>query len=111
MRTTVLAVLLLIAATLAIGAEKKPPPPDVTIKEMKFDPDTLKVKVGQTIVWRNDDDRDHTVAADDKSFKSENLKNGDTFRYTFKKAGKYPYSCTYHPRMKATIIVQEKSGG
>src|SRR5213593_3743690 len=91
--------------TIALAGEKESKH-SVTIKDMKFDPDTLQIAPGQTVVWSNQDDRDHTVTAKDGSFKSENLSKGDTFEHVFKKAGKFSYACSYHPRMKGTIVVK-----
>jgi len=79
----------------------------VSIDEMKFNPSSLEIKVGDTVRWTNDDERDLTVNASDGSFKSGNLRSGDTFEYTFKKAGKFGYTCSYHPRMKGTVNVKE----
>ncbi len=79
----------------------------VTIKDMKFSPDSLEIKVGDTVVWTNNDDRDHTVVDSGNAFKSDNLKQGKTFSYKFEKAGKFSYTCTYHPRMKGTITVTD----
>ena len=99
--------LILICLAVAWGADpQKPAKHDVTIKDMKFDPETLQIAPGETVVWTNRDDRDHTVTARDGSFKSENLSKGDTFEHVFKKPGKFRYSCSYHPRMKATIEVK-----
>lgn len=95
-------VLGLLLAPAALAKEHK-----VAIKDVKFTPRELKVKKGDTVVWINSDERDHTVTADDKSFKSGNLGDGGTFRHKFDKPGKYKYHCEYHPRMKATIVVVE----
>lgn len=78
---------------------------DVAISQMKFDPAQIEVAAGDKVVWTNQDDRDHTVVAADGSFKSGNLSKGDTFEHTFKKAGKFSYACSYHPRMKAVVVV------
>ena len=82
----------------------------VTIKDRKYAPATLTIKAGDSVTWVNKDDHDHTVdAADDKDgFSSGNLSSGDTFKHTFPKAGKYKYSCSYHPRMKGTIVVVDE---
>jgi len=80
----------------------------VSIKDVNFSPKELKIKKGDTVVWTNNDERDHTVTADDdKSFKSGNLADGATFKLKFDKPGRYKYHCEYHPRMKATIVVEE----
>jgi plastocyanin len=79
----------------------------VSIKDVSFSPRELKVRKGDTVVWTNGDERDHTVTADDGSFKSGNVADGKSFRQKFDKPGKYKYHCDYHPRMKATIVVEE----
>ena len=79
---------------------------EVVIKNLQFKPATIKVKVGQTVTWINKDDRDHTISSKEKGFGSDNLKPGQTYEYTFTKPGKYRYSCTYHPRMKGEVDVE-----
>ena len=80
----------------------------VTIQNLKYDPATLSIKPGETVMWVNKDDNDHTVTSHDgKTLKSENLGSGDTFKYTFDKAGKFKYHCKYHPRMKGLITVAD----
>ena len=80
----------------------------VNIKDLKYDPAKLTIKTGETVVWTNNDDKDHTVIGDtDDDFKSDNLGSGDKYRHTFAKKGKFPYHCKYHPRMKGLVIVQD----
>jgi len=79
---------------------------DVSIKARAYTPDTLRIKKGQSVTWKNNDNIDHTVDAEDGSFSSGTIKSGKTFTHTFKKAGKYAYSCHLHPRMKGTIVVE-----
>ena len=67
----------------------------------------VKVKAGDTVVWVNGGEKDHTVTADEGGFDSGNLGRGKTFRHTFKKAGKYSYHCDYHPRDKSVVTVVE----
>jgi plastocyanin len=79
---------------------------DVSIKGRAFTPDNLTIKKGQSVTWKNNDNLDHTVDAEDGSFASGTIKSGKTFKHTFKKAGRYRYSCHLHPRMKGTIVVE-----
>lgn len=79
----------------------------IQIKNSKFSPAALTIKLGETVVWENDDDKDHTVTADDKSFKSDNIIPDDSFKHAFRKAGTFKYRCRYHPREKATITVEK----
>jgi plastocyanin len=78
----------------------------VDIKGFAFNPAETRVKVGQKVTWTNDDSAEHNVIADDGTFKSEDLEQGDTFEYTADKAGTFSYVCTYHPQMKATLTVE-----
>jgi plastocyanin len=107
---TLLGIMLLLSllTALAGGAARVPAKKRVSIDEMKFNPATLEIGVGESVRWTNDDQRDHTVSAADGSFKSGNLRSGDTFEHTFKKAGTYKYTCSYHPRMKGTVDVSDK---
>lgn len=79
--------------------------PMVHISNFTFGPQALKVKVGQTIIWVNDDDIPHTVVSGTKLFKSKVLDTGDTFSFTFTKAGAYAYFCSLHPHMTGKVLV------
>ncbi|HEV2294643.1 MAG TPA: cupredoxin domain-containing protein [Tepidisphaeraceae bacterium] len=79
----------------------------IRIKNSKFSPASLTITAGEKVVWKNDDDKDHTIIADDKSFKSDNLSPEDDFEHTFKKSGTFKYGCRYHPREKGTITVEK----
>ena len=81
--------------------------PTVEIRSMKFEPAEIRIKSGQQVVWINRDDRDHTVTANNpKTLRSGNIKHGRSFTFTFPKAGRYPYTCSYHPRMKGVVVVE-----
>ncbi|MGB7160984.1 MAG: cupredoxin family copper-binding protein, partial [Tepidisphaeraceae bacterium] len=118
-RTILTVLLALCTAALAAndGAKKDDPAKDekkakshtVEMDDKKYEPAKLTIKVGEAVVWDNVDDHDHTVIADDKSFKSGNISPGDTYEFTFKKVGTYKYACKYHPRMKGTIVVEKGS--
>lgn len=79
--------------------------PEVSIINIAFDPSSLEVTVGTTVVWTNNEDIPHTVTATDESFRSETLQLGDTFSHTFSEAGEFDYFCEVHPNMDAKIIV------
>ena len=101
---TVILLLLLCGLSISIAAPKKMMH-SVSMDNMKFDPTELQVNVGDTVEWTNNDDRDHNVTSKDGSFKSPNLSNGASYKYTFKQAGKFGYACSLHPRMKGSITV------
>ena len=79
---------------------------EVKIDNFSFTPDTLTVSTGTTVTWVNQDDLPHTVASDDKVFKSNALDTNDKFTYTFTKPGTYAYFCSLHPKMVAKIVVR-----
>jgi amicyanin len=79
---------------------------NVTIANFAFSPADVTVKVGTTVTWTNKDTASHNVLAVDSSWGSTNLiKTGQTYSFTFTKAGTYPYRCGIHPNMKATVRV------
>ena len=78
---------------------------EVTIDNFAFTPKDLTVKAGTTIVFRNRDDIPHSVAGSKGEFHSKALDTGDSFSFTFAKAGSYAYSCGLHPRMQGRIVV------
>jgi plastocyanin len=78
---------------------------EAKIVDFAFDPVTLTVPVGTKVTWRNTGVQ-HTVLSVDGLFSSKILDRGDTFSFTFDKAGTFKYVCGLHPDMKATIIVQ-----
>jgi plastocyanin len=77
----------------------------VEVKNFAFSPASLTVPAGTTVTWKFDDSAAHTVSASDKSFESPALSGGKTYTHTFTKAGTYPYICSIHPFMKATVVV------
>ncbi len=77
----------------------------VSIKNIAFNPQSITVKKGTTIIWKNDDDVAHDVNSD--FFKSEEISPGETFQTVFNDSGIYEYMCSKHPEMRGQIIVQE----
>jgi plastocyanin len=76
-----------------------------TIEGFAFNPGNIEVAAGTTVTWTNNDSTAHTVTADDGSFQSGRLEQGDTFSYTFDTAGTFSYHCEYHANMTATVTV------
>ncbi len=77
----------------------------VAIENFAFSPATIKVKVGTTVVWTNQDSVGHTVTPTRGHWGSGNLDQGKSYAYTFKKPGTYTYYCAVHPSMTARVIV------
>ena len=98
----VMAFVVLVPAATAL-AEKH----EVEIGDRKFKPAKIKIKKGDTVVWTNKGEGDHTVTAKDESFDSGKIAVGETFEHTFEKVGKYEYVCDYHTRMKGVVEVTD----
>ncbi len=75
-----------------------------------FTPATDTVAVGATVTWTNQSNFAHTVSANDGSFDSGQLTNGQTFQHTYDAIGSYPYYCKNHGSpttgMRGVIIVK-----
>jgi plastocyanin len=78
----------------------------VAIDGVTFVPATLVVKAGETVVWVNKDPFPHTVASQTGGFNSPAIAPGQTWSYTPPKPGVFPYLCTLHPTMHATLTVE-----
>ncbi|WP_229390311.1 cupredoxin family copper-binding protein [Methanosarcina sp. DH2] len=77
---------------------------DIEIRDYKYIPQNLTVKVGQTVRWTNNDTVLHDVVG--SSIESEYLQKGETFTYTFEEVGTYQYICTLHPWMEGEVIAE-----
>lgn len=71
----------------------------------------MSVAVGDTVTWRNTGQAPHNATADDGSFKTPDLNNGQSASHTFSQAGTFSYICTIHPNMKGTVRVLSSSTG
>jgi plastocyanin len=80
--------------------------PKIVVKAFKFAPTPLTIKAGSTVTWTNMDDEPHTAVSDTGLFKSGGIDTNETFSFKFDKPGTYHYTCSIHPRMVGTIIVQ-----
>ena len=78
----------------------------IAISNFAFAPASLTVKVGTKVTWTNNDSTTHTVTEDHGAFDSGNLPTGQSYSFTFSKAGTYSYHCSIHSSMVATIVVQ-----
>ena len=70
-----------------------------------YEPDPIRVNVGQSVTWTNKDTDPHDVTANDGSFYSGPIPAGGSWSWTFTRPGTYPYFCTIHPDMHGEVIV------
>ncbi len=83
----------------------------VEIQAHGFSAPTLTVKAGTTVTWTNLDDDAHTVTSDANTFRSPGLDTGETFSYTFTRAGTFEYFCSLHPLMTGKVVVTPERSG
>jgi plastocyanin len=76
----------------------------VTIRLLKFSPDKIEVKSGETIEWANADLTPHTATAQGM-FDSGAINAGASWSHIFTQPGTFPYVCTFHPEMKGVVVV------
>ena len=76
----------------------------VEAKNLAFTPSIIKVNVGDTVTFTNNDTTTHTVTS--STFDSGELAEGQSFKRTFDTAGTYDYHCSLHPFMTGQVIVQ-----
>jgi len=118
-----------LAGTAACSSSKPkvtPPPPPIDLRGHKaieidadlnqFTPAAVIVDVGTKVTWRNTDSVAHDVkkAADALDFGAQfgvdasRFGPGQSYSFTFAKAGNYFYTCTIHTLMSGKVAVVAK---
>ncbi len=77
----------------------------VIISEFAFDPPSVSVTPGSTIVFENKDDSDHTATASDGSFNTGTIARGTSKSVVVDQSGSFAYRCSFHPFMKGVVKV------
>ncbi|HEX8914255.1 MAG TPA: cupredoxin domain-containing protein [Humisphaera sp.] len=102
LRLTILAPI----ALLLVAAAPAPRRVAVTIDNLKYAPQEVTVDVGDTVVWTNNDDREHTVTADDGAFSSGRVKPGQSFTWRANAPGRHQYGSDPFPRARGVVVVR-----
>lgn len=87
----------------------------VVMRNIAFNPSTVTIRVGQTVVWRNDDAAPHTttsgtcpggVCTPMAGWDSGTLNPGQSFAHQFNTPGTFSYYCRIHgAMMQGTVMV------
>jgi plastocyanin len=80
----------------------------VVMKTLDFTPTAVQAKVGQQVMWSNEDTSPHNVTyvSGPRFASSRSIMNpGAKFSITVTTPGTIHYFCSLHPWMKATIVV------
>lgn len=101
------------AETTAPAADTQPAPPDeagvtvdVSAVNNTFDPAEVTVAAGEAVRWTNADTVAHDVTSEDGTLAGLIPDAGSEFSHTFSDPGTYAYTCTLHPGMDGTVIVE-----
>jgi len=94
------------AVSCGSGAASGPALRPVAIDAMQFSPQTIAVRVGDTVEWSNKDPFPHTVTADNAGFDSGEIPAAGSWKWTARKTGVFPYRCALHPTMRGTLVVK-----
>jgi len=94
------------AIALAAAERAKPTTHTVTMENMRFQPETLTVARGDTVVWINKDLVPHTATSKAGGFDSQIIQAQKSWRFTARKRGEFAYLCTFHPTMTAMLRVR-----
>lgn len=78
----------------------------VTIDALAFEPATLTVAVGDTVIWTNQDLVPHTVTAAAAGPSSDEMARDAVFRWVAEAEGTVDYRCAYHPMMAGEVVVE-----
>lgn len=88
------------------GGTTNSSPNTIAAYNMAFGPSTLTVAKGTTVTWQNSDGVPHTATSDSGAWDTGSIPPGGSKSVTFNNTGTFPYHCTVHPMMTATIVVQ-----
>jgi plastocyanin len=76
----------------------------VHVAGFKFSQPDVRVPLGGTVVWNNDDSQPHT-ATSAGAFDAGTIEPGKTAVVVFRTAGTFTYICSFHPFMTGTVAV------
>jgi plastocyanin len=89
----------------AVAGMKPDAGANVSIFAASFGAARVDVLAGDTVTWRNDSVRAHTVSATDGSWASQRLGASSVFTHQFSAAGVATYYCQVHPFMRAEVDI------
>jgi plastocyanin len=95
------------------GGDHKAPKPaaavvQVAMRNIKFVPARVTVKVGQTVRWTNHDTVAHTVASAKLKLASEGIADGQSYEYRAARPGRFAYYCTIHAGQTGVLVVRPR---
>ena len=83
-------------------------PITVTIEAFQFQPDKVRIRRGQSVIFINKDEVPHTVTPGKNAHFAPSgiIKGGERHEVLFEAAGAQDYLCDFHPSMRGRVIVK-----
>lgn len=94
-------------ANVARAQARSPKQHHVEIRDFSFTPEVLSVKLGDTIIWTNQDIAPHTATARDNSWDTGTLAKGQSKEIKVTGKMKADYFCRFHPMMQAKLRLMQ----
>lgn len=83
----------------------------VTIAGFCFEPTVLRIHVGETVTWTNQDAAPHMVSGVNYTWGTlDQFGRGASVTARFDEPGIYPYLCPLHVSMVGTVVVEDGAG-
>ena len=81
---------------------------EVRIEKMKFVPQEVRIKAGDTVMWKSYEKRGyHTVWFESEGVaESEPMFPEESWQRKFGQKGEYPYRCGPHEEMTGVVVVE-----
>jgi plastocyanin len=92
-------------ATLSVSSSAGAATTGIKITKAGFSPSSVTIGFGDSVTWTNRDTANHQVVADSGSFASPILKPNQSYTFTFKTAGRFPYHDAIKSSLRGTIRV------
>lgn len=93
----------------AAADEMMPNHNQIVIENFMFYPPLLTVRVGDTIEWINRDFAPHTATDSNRVFDTGKMNREESASFVAKTPGRFSYICRYHPDMKGTLVIQDRT--
>ncbi|MBF9049803.1 copper-binding protein [Roseobacter sp. HKCCD9010] len=78
---------------------------EIEISSFAFQPEVVRVRIGDTIRWINRDLAPHTATADEFSWNTETLEQNEAGDILVTEGMETSYFCVFHPHMKGRIEI------
>jgi plastocyanin len=104
---------LILTASVAWSANEPAAPISVEMKSISYDPKSVEVPVGGSIVWTNKAFTNHTATSEDdgKTFDTGEIKpNESSSPVKFDKEGEFTYHCKIHGKTMSGLVVVKPAG-